>query len=150
MNNTSDLRQKLIIAYFVDKMTKRVMLFAAPLSFVVLAIFSKIIQNFSFLNLVLYLLSSIGVGILLARIIAIDIIDVKITNLGTKDVSHIYYEKKEALNRLLKTKEALQKILSDKGEDTEFNSSRKKLQRIKNKICRVEFEINLFNGSSNI
>jgi len=148
MNNTLTLREKLIIAYFVDKMTKRVMLFAAPLSFTFLVIFSKIIQDFSLPNFVLYFLSSIGFSIIIARIIAINIIDVKITNLSKKEVSRIYHEKKETHNRLLETRKNLQKILSDKGEDLEFNSSRRKLQKVKNRICRVEFEMNLFDNKT--
>lgn len=142
--NTLDLREKLIIAYFVNKMTKSIMWITAPLFLILVIILCGRIDP---MNIATNCLASLGAGLLTANVIARTRIDAKISTLNNKNIEYIYYKKKSELDRLLKIKENLQTILQDKGEDLEFDSSRKKLQKIKNKICRIKFEINLFNRS---
>ncbi len=142
--NTLDLREKLIIAYFVNKMTKSIMWITTPLFLILVIILCRGIDP---MNIVTHCLASLGAGLLTANVIARTRIDAKISTLNNKNIEYIYYKKKSELDRLLKIKENLQTILQDKGEDLEFDSSRKKLQKIKNKICRIKFEINLFNRS---
>ena len=120
---------------------------AIPL-FIIGVIFLGINSNFSLINLLILFSSSVGVSLFIS--IALSTLSVlsDMSSATGRDISHIYFYKKNGLELMLTEETRLNKELSLPRiilpTDSYGDELRKKIENIRIKICLTKTELSLF------